>query len=98
MTDYKQPKVTVVCAACRCPDKGTIFVGPRHFDETMWQVIKLVLDQGYNPAVFEQGFIDQRGNFLTREEAMRVVRENGQPFNAERNSGSGDELYSEGLY
>jgi len=45
----------------------------------------------------EQGFINQFGDFLTREEALTIVQENGQRFNAERN-GSTTELFSEGLY
>jgi len=45
---------------------------------------------------FEEGFIDQFGDFLTREEAMQIVKENGQPFNKERN-GCNKDLYSEGI-
>jgi hypothetical protein len=43
-----------------------------------------------------QGFIDNRGNFLTREEALVIAREAGQI----RRRCGGDEhaLYSENLY
>jgi len=46
---------------------------------------------------FEQGFINQFGEFLTREEALDVVKESGQPFDIERN-GHAHKLFSEGLY
>ena len=45
----------------------------------------------------EQGFIDQFGEYLTREHAMELVKANGQPFNIERNGGD-IHLFSEGLY
>jgi len=45
----------------------------------------------------EQGFINQWGVFLTREEAYRVVKASGQPFDPKRN-GSTDMPFSEGLY
>jgi hypothetical protein len=44
-----------------------------------------------------QGFIDQWGNFITREDALFIATENGQYINQERN-GSRTELFSEGLY
>jgi hypothetical protein len=47
---------------------------------------------------WEQGFIDQFGRFYNRKEAMKAVLENGQPFSLKRNGGSGEELFSEGLY
>jgi hypothetical protein len=48
--------------------------------------------------VADQGFIDQWGQFYTRREAMRVVKESGQPFNLERNGSQDEKLFSEGLY
>ena len=47
----------------------------------------------------EQGFINQFGEFLTREQAMIDAKASGQPLDMERGCG-GDEhtLYSEGLY
>ena len=47
---------------------------------------------------FEQGFIDQFGRFYDRTAALAVVQFSGQPFNADRNWGSGKLLFSEGLY
>jgi hypothetical protein len=45
----------------------------------------------------EQGFINQFGDFLTREEAMQIVKQNGQPFDIGSNRGD-SVLFSEGLY
>lgn len=83
----------IVAAACIID--GTIFVGARHFDPVMRAQIKRA---GLDPLSAEQGFIDQWGRYYTREEAMDVALVSGQPFDAERNSGNGEMLFSEGLY
>lgn len=103
MSDYwkdnniKKPQQKIVCAACS--DSTIIICGARHWDKIMnrqFDAIKRT-NPDLRSSKFEQGFIDQFGEFLTRKEAMKVVKENGQPFDAERN-GDDDELYSEGLY
>lgn len=99
MSDYwkdngiKKPKQFVVCAANRFPD-GMILCGARHWDNIMCAQADAMGIKGGNE---QQGFIDQFGDFLTREEAMRIVKENGQRFDIERNGGS-HVLFSEGLY
>ena len=45
----------------------------------------------------EQGFIDQWGDFMSREEALKVALASGQRINMKRN-GSSTQLFSEGLY
>ena len=96
MTEEWQPpkhiKPWMVCAAIRA--EGKIICGARHFDGVMHGVIQL-LDEPHGK--FEQGFIDQWGRFYNRTEAMKAVKESGQPFNANRNSGE-KLLFSEGLY
>lgn len=87
----RQP--TIVCAACKLPS-GVILAGARHWDEIMCAQADAMGERGGNE---EQGFIDQFGTFHSREEAMRIVLENGQPFNKERNVGD-KVLFSEGLY
>ena len=93
-----KPSQVVVCAACRF--NGVILCGARHFDNVMLSQIDHMVE-GTKPSKpdehWEQGFIDQFGDFLTREEAMAIVKENGQPFNIERNRGD-TVLFSEGLY
>jgi hypothetical protein len=98
MNDYWEkngivkPQEIIVCAANR--KGGVIFAGARHCDKVMHRQAKAA---GTNLTVSEQGFINQFGEFRTREEALKIVLENGQPFNKKRN-GSTTELFSEGLY
>lgn len=101
MTDYwtenglEKPTEWVVCAANRHPS-GLIICGARHRDPIMRaQAEASGLDDWRQ---CEQGFINQFGEFLTREEAMIKVKLSGQPFDAERCGGNGKMLFSEGLY
>lgn len=91
------PSETVVCAANRLKD-GTIICGARHWDGIMCCLSDKLKSDDIDCGNVEQGFINQWGIFLTRKEAMKVVKKSGQPFNQERNGGSDGELYSEGLY
>lgn len=90
-------KEIVVCAACRV--YGVVLCGARHWDKVMRRQFALVSDEHKKtmPRNEEQGFINQFGEFLSREEAMRVVKESGQPFDIDRNVGD-ISLCSEGLY
>lgn len=87
----------VVCAANRNRVTGLIICGARHFDTIMHRQMEArppeELDDWHRS---EQGFIDQFGNFLTREEAHKVATERGQFFR--RFAGDERELYSENLY
>lgn len=101
MSDYweknglTKPQEIIVCAANRLED-GTLLCGARHWDKAMRaQADAMNLNCGSNQ--IEQGFINQFCEFRTRKEALKIVKENGQPFDAKRNVAS-DELYSEGLY
>jgi len=89
----EKPQQVVVCAAIRIDN--LIIAGARHFDKVMRSQLNHM--DGVNASCGEQGFIDQFGDFLTREEAMEIVKKNGQPFNIERNRGD-TYLFSEGLY
>lgn len=77
----------VVCAACRNSKSGMIVTGARHFDPIMRDTINAMIGDmtdrhtywmkyGWSDA--DQGFIDQWGHFLTREEAAEIAYENGQ--------------------
>jgi len=74
----------VVCAANRDPD-GTIHLGLRHFDQFM-----------RSNRFAEQGFVDNKGNFLTREEAWEVATATNQILR--RVGGDEGKLFSENLY
>ena len=67
------PNQVVVCAAMRKDE--VIVTGARHFDPIMRVLVALTC-KGH--VGWEQGFIDQRGQFLTRQEAWRIADANGQ--------------------
>lgn len=82
----------VVCAAIRNMREDVI-CGARHFDDTMRQQIIM---SAADWSVAEQGFIDQYGEFLTREEAHKVATDAGQIVR--RCGGDEGRLFSENLY
>lgn len=88
----------IVCAAIRNA-RGGIIVGARHYDGLMHTALNNCIDwlDWEDHSQIAQGFIDQRGNFLTREEAFDIAEGNGQII---RICGSEDKrkLYSENLY
>jgi len=88
----------VVCAAVREPGSHLIFCGPRHFDATMHKQIQAAGMVGKS-ITFDQGFIDQHGVYMDREEAMNVALKARQFIDFREGCG-GDfrTLYSEGLY
>ncbi len=83
----------VVCAAIR-DESGNIVCGPRHFDHIMQGQLAAFPKGSWNLA--EQGFVDQRGEWLTREEALHIALANGQVIR--RCGGDDHELFSENLY
>ena len=83
----------VVCAATR-NKKGIIAVGARHYDRLMRaQMTRAGGRKRWWGA--EQGFVDQRGIFMTREEARQVAEAAGQILR--RCGGDRKELFSENL-
>lgn len=88
-----KPDQWVVCAAMRNKTTGRIICGPRHWDQIMRS--QKLETETYNG--WDQGFINQFGEFLTREEAWVVAENNGQIkklcYDKQR-----DYLYSENLY
>jgi hypothetical protein len=109
--DLKEPLCRIVCAAIRHPGtirgQRVIIAGARHYDEIMRAnilalfhhvmdretAIKLARHDGWYAC--EQGFIDQKGEFLTREEAWPIAEAAGQIRNKVGPDGI---LYSENLY
>lgn len=83
----------VVCAALR-HNSGEILCGPRHFDGIMQA--RIAFDPFGHWRAAEQGFVDQRGNFLTREQAYLVAKAAGQIIR--RCGGDEGTLFSENLY
>lgn len=83
----------VVCAAVRNRSSGLVVCGPRHYDAIMREQMKLAKGEWADGI---QGFVDQHGVFMSREEAWVVARAAGQI--ARRVGGDGHKLYSENLY
>lgn len=84
----------VVCAANRCRDTGKIAIGVRHFCPIMREIMDAM--PGPKWPTSEQGFIDQLGNFLTREEALEIAKRENQIVR--RCGGDKHKLFSENLY
>ena len=63
----------VVCAALRSRKTGRIVAGARHYDSVMRNVTSVNGKREPEWVGAEQGFIDQFGKFLTREEAWTVA-------------------------
>ena len=91
--DYSVTPRRVVCAAIR--KEGRILAGARHFDKVMRAQIEASEGMGWWKLGAEQGFIDQFGDFLTREEAWSVARIENQIIKEVSSPGT---LYSENLY
>lgn len=84
----------IVCAANRSNGEGIIVCGARHFDNVMHTVIRN-LPETNSPRLWTQGFIDNRGVFLNRKEALKVAQVAGQIRNKTMPD---DRLFSEDLY
>ena len=85
----------IVCAAMKHALNGRIITGARHYDSIMREQINLT-EGSDSWKGCTQGFIDQRGNFLTRAEAYEIAEKNGQ---IRREIGyKGRKLFSEHLY
>lgn len=88
-------KRRVVCAACVFPD-GLMLTGIRHFSPDMRLVANKLGYTTKDYAAAKQGFVDQWGNFLTRQEAYIIAYRQGQ-YNPYEPYTPGT-LYSEDLY
>lgn len=83
---------TIVAAANKSGD--IMLVGARHWDKVMTAQFKALANPPKS-STFDQGFIDQYGQYLSRVDAKRIAIKNGQPLILED---WGDELFSENLY
>jgi hypothetical protein len=96
------PQRRIVCAAIRAAD-GEVLLGIRHYSADMHRQIAARGSAGmkfmhrHGP---DQGFVDQYGEYLTREEAHVVASFAGQIIRpgACREGPHGNQLFSEGLY
>ena len=90
--DYTITPRRIVCAAMF--KEGRIIAGARHFDKIMRR--QMVASEGIAWwKSCQQGFIDQFGDFINREEAWNIAEDQGQ---IRMVSGTAGTLYSEDLY
>lgn len=82
----------IVCAAIMNRNTLEIIAGVRHFDKIMCSQMDCHNPIWYNP---EQGFLDNKGNFLSRVEAYKVAEAADQII---RDCGNNKRLFSEHLY
>ncbi len=91
----------IVCAAIRASD-GSVVLGIRHYSADMHRQLDVRTDRQkfLHRHDEDQGFVDQHGTFLTREEAYSVAQAAGQILHPEHcgQGLDGPKLYSEGLY
>lgn len=108
--EYIDISERIVCSACQVfaderdgtNEDGSLIIhevyGLRHYDPLMRKQIK-ELEKQYKYALldYEQGFITNTGRFVTRDEALKIAKEQGQII---RLSGSPNPniLFSEDLY
>ncbi len=85
----------VVCAAIQ-NNLGHIICSARHFDRLMHRQIDMNHCANELWKVADQGFIDQFGVFMTREDALVVALAANQRIR--RCGGDEKRLYSENLY
>lgn len=95
-------KRRIVCAAVSYPKRPDVLpVGPRHFDKVMHDQYMRFFSRGTALGEEEsvQGFIDQHGKFLTREEAWVVAEAAGQILRRyDGDTTNGGRLFSDNLY
>lgn len=101
--DGRKLQRRIVCAANRFELKtgGTIVIpGTRHYSRDMAEVLDLIRDQLAKDHVTgdNQGFVDQWGEYFTREEAVIIAEYAGQLNTVRPKSGPKNELFSEDLY
>ncbi len=94
----------IVCAANKYTfnmEDGTtkelVICGVRHYDQLMHNQIKAIDPELWSKKVSEvQGFVNNKFEFLTREEAWVIAEAENQI--ARRCGGDGVKLFSENLY
>lgn len=87
----------IVCAAMRCKKTGKIIASVRHWDEICNQAFPN--EEAILEFDDEQGFLDNRYQFLTREEAWKVALAANQIIRrVGGDDAKGGRLYSENLY
>ncbi|QQG33545.1 hypothetical protein [Pectobacterium phage PcCB7V] len=101
--DGRKLQRRIVCAANRfqLKDGGVLIIpGSRHYSKDMALVLDQLRDKVVSDHVTgdDQGFIDQWGEYHTREEAVIIAKHAGQVNTVRKKTDPADELFSEDLY
>ena len=86
--DFKYPSTYIMAACIKVGDK--LYAGMRHNI-----CVQAIIKDDESAVSCHQGFIDNHGNFLTREEAFVLASKVGQ---RQRKTGGGKMLFSEDLW
>jgi len=92
--DEIAPKNRIIVTAANRLECGLILVGARHCDKVMTAQYRAIPEDMRTLGMGEQGFIDQYGQFLSRDDAMHIVTKNGQALIGE----DWGTLFSENLH
>ena len=90
----------VVCAAIRAFD-GEVLIGIRHYSEDMAAQMRVRRNgqKFHHRYGDDQGFVDNNGEYMTRQEAWKVAEAAGQIIRrVGGDTSDGGTLYSENLY
>jgi hypothetical protein len=92
----------IVCAANRATFDTVVLLGIRHWDHAMRRAAMRYfgarnIAPDYSTSAWEQGFVDNMGNWHDREDAYYIAQKAGQ---IKHKTGNVDQpvLYSEDLY
>lgn len=103
VSEHIRTQRIIVCAALRFPHLDLIIPGARHYSKDVNVMMNRLKALGLMPDKKEQavgdnqGFLDNFGNYWTREQALIIAKAAGQLEGRDK-SGCEDELFSEDLY
>ena len=87
----------IASAACIVEIDGKRILWPCHRHGDAIFVFSQMYPVGY-AKVLEQGFMDEKRNFITRSNAFKIAKENGQLLERPINGYQGSDLFSEDLW
>lgn len=89
--------IIITSAACIVEIDGKRILWPCHRHSDPLVVFSQMYPVGY-AKMLEQGFMDEKRNFISREDAFNIASNNGQLLERPENGYHGDKLFSEDLW
>lgn len=87
----------IASSACIVEIDGKRILWPCHRHGDPLVVFAQMFPVGY-AKVLEQGFMDEKRNFISREDAFKIASNNGQMLKRPANGYQGEKLFSEDLW